>query len=436
MKMLKKHGKKVSVILLAMALAVSPMLPIVKAADDDTCQIRNHYFFIEEETAYIDSVFKLTSEGKELGSNSDLLGDEDTFTDRQYTSQYVSHFGIDSTELEDNKQIQIGESDADLEISGVTVAYDTGETEQNGYGGKIDTKDHFDDWVGSSSITPSKNLTMTSTASFYNNTIPEGYKLKSIDYSNWSKDDWYTFTDMYINALKVKKNGDESITEENAVLSNDEDYYFIHNSWENIETESDNNHYLDGPTDWRDSDTTGNMGMFAEWASNGETIESEGVQKVIDAWMKASIDVNDNSKTAVPDENTAFENIGDETYSNVAISLRRDYGDLSSYKSKLSNMLWQGQPQEIDVANYKDGEYEDYIESITDTYYYYRFPTMVTLTYEGTGDVCTVDTGVEPGSGETNNKYGVASYALIGTLLVGAASAYIYARKSNKFNKI
>ena len=66
------------------------------------------------------------------------------------------------------------------------------------------------------------------------------------------------------------------------------------------------------------------------------------------------------------------------------------------------------------------------------------FPTMVTLTFEGSGDVCTLDTGIgndtgtEPGSGETNNKYGVASYAIIGTLLVGAASAYIYARKSNK----
>jgi len=35
MKLLKVHGKKVSVILLALALMVTPMLNIVKAADDN-----------------------------------------------------------------------------------------------------------------------------------------------------------------------------------------------------------------------------------------------------------------------------------------------------------------------------------------------------------------------------------------------------------------
>ena len=59
-------------------------------------------------------------------------------------------------------------------------------------------------------------------------------------------------------------------------------------------------------------------------------------------------------------------------------------------------------------------------------------PAKYTITYrEATcDDGNIVDTGTE------NPDSGVVSYAVIGTLLVGAASAYIYARKSNKFNKI
>ena len=60
MKFLKNHGKKVSVVLLAMALMVTPMLNIVKAADDVTSTKKYHYFFIEEETAYIKSDYTLT----------------------------------------------------------------------------------------------------------------------------------------------------------------------------------------------------------------------------------------------------------------------------------------------------------------------------------------------------------------------------------------
>ena len=54
MKILKKHGKKVSVILLAIALMITPMLPIVKAAE--TCEKRFHYYLLLAEEAWIDNV--------------------------------------------------------------------------------------------------------------------------------------------------------------------------------------------------------------------------------------------------------------------------------------------------------------------------------------------------------------------------------------------
>lgn len=62
-----------------MALMVTPMLNIVKAADDVTCTKKYHYFFIEEETAYIKSDYTLTDKGLALtngnGTNQSVLGD-------------------------------------------------------------------------------------------------------------------------------------------------------------------------------------------------------------------------------------------------------------------------------------------------------------------------------------------------------------------------
>ena len=70
--------------------------------------------------------------------------------------------------------------------------------------------------------------------------------------------------------------------------------------------------------------------------------------------------------------------------------------------------------------------------------YWYFVPATYEMEY--TLGTCVDDTGdgngSEPGAGEDNSDTGIVSYAIIGTLLVGAASAYIYARKSNKFNKL
>ncbi len=392
MKMLKKHGKKVSVILLAMALAVTPMLPVVKAADDDTCEIRNHYFFIEEETAYIDTVYKLTETGKTANKS------EDTFNVRQYSSQYAVQFGFDSDDMKNNATFDANAQSAKME-TGVIVAYDTKDPNQSkSFGGIIPDQDKFKNWLNQATkIEPVTNLTMTSTASFYNTEIPEGFEFKGASYDNWSKDDWYLFTDMYIKAYKNGKATNGTFQEDYALNEVDGDYYFIHNSWQNRETEGDSDgHYLNSPTGWRDSDTTGNMDMFAQWAANGKTINDSEVTTQIDKWMKASIDINKGTtsqRAIVPDEAEDFEHIGDPNYSTVGINLKRVYGDLSGYKNNLSNMLWKGATQTIKGEDFEGGIYSDYIDHVEDTYYYYLFPTMLTLTYEGHGDVCTVDTG-------------------------------------------
>ena len=77
--------------------------------------------------------------------------------------------------------------------------------------------------------------------------------------------------------------------------------------------------------------------------------------------------------------------------------------------------------------------------------YWFYVPASHTVTY--TDSTCVADTGGGTGgstggtgnggeAGTENPKTGVASYAVIGTLLVGAASAYMYARKNNKFNRV
>jgi len=62
-------------------------------------------------------------------------------------------------------------------------------------------------------------------------------------------------------------------------------------------------------------------------------------------------------------------------------------------------------------------------------------PAAYVVTYDDGTCISDIDTN-EPGDKQENPDTGIASYAIIGTLLVGAASAYIYARKNNKFNRV
>ena len=85
----------------------------------------------------------------------------------------------------------------------------------------------------------------------------------------------------------------------------------------------------------------------------------------------------------------------------------------------------------------KVGEGSEYDE---DNKYWFFFPMIATYTFTASGEVCGANGGpgvVDTSESSTNNPgTGIVSYAIIGTLLVGAASAYIYARKNNKFNKV
>ena len=85
---LKKHGKKVSVGLLATAMMVTPFLPVVKAADSDTCKIRYNYFFLESENGWIDSIY----------STSNDVDKSHSVVQTAYTTQYAMHFGWSQTD--------------------------------------------------------------------------------------------------------------------------------------------------------------------------------------------------------------------------------------------------------------------------------------------------------------------------------------------------
>lgn len=422
MKFLKNHGKKVSVVLLAMALMVTPMLNIVKAADDVTCTKKYHYFFIEEETAYIKSDYTLNDKGLALtngnGTNQSVLGDGvKTFTRNQYTSQYAVQFGFNGSMLANNKIIQASKGGI---VDGNSVMYKDGEIDT------LDTLKSKND--NNENITKSDNLYMVSSATFYNKDIPKGYTVKEYNFTDWTRNDWNLFTDMYINAYKVAGVSNNKITEDDAVLEKDNDYYFIHSSWSNDEATGDkSDQYLSGATDTRNSDTTGNMPMFAQWKAANKTSSDSEVSSTIDKWQSASLSV---SKMDLINSDTITSKMGDSGYPDLTIKIKRNYGSLTAPKS-----FWEGTTQKN--VKLKNEEDKQYISNVDDTYYYYMFPTMLNVTFEGKGaDVCNASVDTKDEAKENNPDTGVASYAIIGTLLVGAASAYIYARKNNKFNRV
>lgn len=430
MKMLKKHGKKVSVILLAMALAVTPMLPIVKAADDDTCQIVYHYYFIEGENAWIDTTYTAktdSSKSIEVGTNyqstlstgTKAENTPITIVQRNYTNQYAVHFGIttntysmsDSIFPTNNPYIKVNNNTF---ASGVSVTLDDNysNTKQQTYDKKT-------------------NLTMTSLGEFYNYQLPDGYEIKSSKVSDWDDEDWNIFSQMYVDGIKAADKG--TLEAKDLVHSaSDKDYYFVHFGWSG--QDSNNNDYYNGAQgeiDLKNSDTTSTFsGLFASWANDDDISKSIKNSSKAQAELKKIKAASFNIPTVIGVQNSS--DLGDPDLNEiVTIAVRREYGDLD-----ISDITpWA---TSVNVANDNNSSNVLLHDGVTvkDTYHWYFFPKKLDVTFEGSGDVCTVDTGVEPGAGETNNKYGVASYAIIGTLLVGAASAYIYARKSNKFNKI
>ncbi len=437
-KMLKRHGKKISVMLLAIALMISPLLPIVKAANDDECKITYHYYFLEAENGWIDSKYTAKSEGDiEVGTNwQESSGTKDdnnnvTVTRRDYTSQYAVHFGITTDLYEDSSIIKDSNSAPYIKVKDQSHSYGNAITVAMGEEG-------FDHST-KKTYAKNNNMNMVSEAEFYNYQIPDGYTRVKSEEKAWDDDDWYTVIQMYVDGIKVADKG--TLSAKDLVHNDGDDYYFVHFGWRN--TSSGDNKYFSGTNvgdlDLKNSDTTGTLtSMFASWAANSEIAKSvknsSVVQSEVSKLKAASFDV----PTTIGIQNSA--DLGNPDLNSIATAtIRREYGNLD--KSKITFWETEANPEKIDRSKAPGGTegLGNSAITISDTYHWYFFPKKLDVTFTAPADVCAVDTSIpgdEPGSGETNQKYGVVSYAIIGTLLVGAASAYIYARKNNKFNRL
>ncbi len=461
-KMLRKHGKKVSVVLLAIALMISPMLPAVKAAGD--CSIKLHYYFLEAENAWIDTTY-YSEEQEEQANTKDNNPKGSYFTQRMYGDRYVKDFGVTSNELSVESQLSRAINYmADKRLKDM----------DNGDGGD---KNYFslckDGTCGAhkaaivycsgnncmnTAPTSSVKHQMTSQGQFYNVDMPEGYEWDgNVEWtSKWTKADWNRFVAMGIDGFLVK---DDSI--DSYAMEDGDDIYLSHYQWRNTDAQ-----ILDpNINDESHGSYQGNNGQDVEWKSSTdptaniaaritsivnanpnktgeELVESNSdLKQEIEWWMNASVQDNIQYEFKFP------TTVGDGSVTNITATVTRNYNTNANRTKAQMTMpgFWAPEGYAFDSAYNNEGKVK-----VIDTWHWYFFPAIATLTFTAPAEYCAMDYddggildtgdgqngGKEPGSGEQNQNLGVVSYAIIGTLLVGAASAYIYARKSNKFNKL
>lgn len=436
MKLLKKHGKKVSVALLALALILTPMLNVVNAAEETTCQIRYHYFYNEAENAYIEQKYTRNDDTpviEQFSSSEDTswntVDAPQTITQNSHTYQYTLHFGLNGifqndtgavyrAKLTDEAAAEEDRNDGWLKNG--NTGMDKGANYFFGLQSKYNTTNG--NFIGNSNnslLNPANNFSMKSKGTFYNLEIPDGFKVKSVEMTpGWSDKEYEIYFDMYAKAVKSAKENNGKAADDTTYSGADEDYYFIHYEWTNENT-GDNGYSSGYDGDLlKDSDSTNAL----SWEINN--LDKVNVSDVIAKLKKASIDV----PSQWDDEavRNLKESVGNtDLYPTLSPKITRTYTNIDK--------------KQLNDADYYKGHTEKQPSKfvgydVQDTYNWYFLPAMGVVTFEGTGDVCTVNTGDE--SNEGNPGTGVASYAIIGTLLVGAASAYIYARKNNKFNRV
>lgn len=402
MKILKKHGKKVSVMLLAIALMISPMLPIVKAADNNTCEKRFHYYFLLAEPAYIDH----TTNNK---------NGEKTKIYRSYTSQYENYFGI--VKNRDLENVPTGAEYVWRSQTPFTKA--DGKTQE---------------------VEMSQNLSAVSSgysATFYNYELPSDYKLVSTspEISYWSIDDWSRYAAMYEKLYKVSSENPTSIDQDDSYVENNNDIYFIHYGWKIGEDNKDG--VYQSSSTWYNSDDTHALGTlwanFGEWKDN---LANSTKKSILQKLEKSSFDIVKNNKCSAGINQAASgctsatainpELLGKDSSSDIEFKILREFKGID--------------PSQIELYGWADKVSTSSSDNtvVEDNKYWFFFPMTATYTFTASGDVCgTGNNVIDTSESSTNNPgTGIVSYAIIGTLLVGAASAYIYARKNNKFNKV
>lgn len=380
MKLLKSHGKKISVMLLVTALMLAPILRVF-ADDTVTCEKRFHYYFLEAEELWIDT--KTNSQDK---------------IDRQYTDIYKQLFGI--TENDKN----LGDN-----YNAPTIT-----------NGDIDTTASANYEVFGNS-----NGKVTFSAMFYNYGINQAYTTNGLftTKNTWDKNDWKRYAKMFMQSVNVSSG---EPTSSDVTFEEGDDIYFLHYAWKDgsgTKHENDSKY-----SDWQNShDVHLLTTYFDDLAKYDVDVDTNSdVNAKIEELQKGSYAI-----TTTVDAD--LRSVGLSSDAAITTSILRDF-KTSESKTSLTNKS----PRNGNIVTFKD--IPTATEGKTDDYAWVLFPAMATVTFTATGDVCltgseTTNTTITETS-EENPNTGIASYAIIGTLLVGAASAYIYARKNNKFNKV
>lgn len=478
---LRKHGKKVSVALMVMALMVSPMLPVVKAAN--SCKKKSVYMFSFADTMIVDEidytyVKKYHTEGEDPANQKLYIAKN---TDRTYTDDYLNTFGW-TTENSKNligtkayNRLINGEKLQDGDIDGFNpkkIILDDGYGEaqkqmkdinkgQDGNDGSVSLYDAL--WRNSNfTITVSDNDVVVPKDSIYETEFKLNLPSDAQNVKGSTKNSWTT-ADLNAMIELEKKNVNVSSDQEIEPYTSGDTTYYMHGSWSIVKN---NQVVFDGS---RNSVIYNKIKYLVDNKYDTKDFK-EMYKKAQVPNVSTTISVTDNS----------FNGVGDTINAKISRDIRAKDLSKLDVPNSWDNVLplsWYYEKQEGDEpAKYVivDDDYEivnkDELTNAEDSSkvrkkseFWYFVPAAYEIEYETNN--CDVDdddddntggsgskdkddknnkdnkddkeTGEEPGAGETNQKYGVVSYAIIGTLSAGAVAAYVYAKKGNKFiNKL
>ena len=425
--MLKNHGKKISVILLAIALMISPLLLTVKAAEDCGTHT-NVYLFSQAE--------RLIQKDIEYKAYSDH-------------SKAISYETLNSASL-NKKLVKIGYTDVYLKAYGWTTAktnslktdYDLSKISVEDPKGSekfLNTEESYTHAVESGEVLEGEHLTDVDSG------IPDEATILNDEFINY-------WDDEMVNAMMELELLNLYTTEDSMVpFTKGDTTYYMHKSWKEIK---DSTVDIEGS---KETVITSKLRYMYEnkIAYPGNVDYENFIAMYKNAQLKGVSTTGEAScKGGISGSKDCSVIKFDVTRSATSTNYQNSFG--SDPESKLVPISWLyytdggGSAKYViekndgtkEAPNYKpyfvndDGSIgdpvsdTDKIHQVVD--YWYFLPAAEKVTYD-LGE-CVVDT--TENSGGSNPDTGVVSYAIIGTLLVGAASAYIYARKNNKFNKV